>query len=196
MQQPSLECRTPTLEPRSARKRMTVVSAPESTYSLNEWFSREVLCHEEALTRFLVRAWSRRHEILDVRQEAYLRVYVAAQIAKPKAPRAFLFATARNLLTDYMRRAGRLTFETGADDSPDVLVDEISPEQHALADQELSLVSEAIDRLPIRCRQAVWMRRVDALPQREVAMRLGVTEKAVEKHLSKGMQRLAQALAS
>src|SRR2546430_11771164 len=55
-------------------------------------------------------------------------------------------------------------------------------------------LAEAIDLLPPKCREAVWMRRVDDLSQREVAMRLGITQKTVEKHVMKGMKLLATLL--
>ena len=39
------------------------------------------------------------------------------------------------------------------------------------------------------------MRRVDDLPQKEVAARLGISQKTVEKHVMKAMKLLANALA-
>jgi RNA polymerase sigma-70 factor (ECF subfamily) len=38
------------------------------------------------------------------------------------------------------------------------------------------------------------MRRVDDIPQKEVAVRLGIAQKTVEKHVAKGMKLLAAAL--
>jgi DNA-directed RNA polymerase specialized sigma24 family protein len=58
----------------------------------------------------------------------------------------------------------------------------------------LRVLARAFDQLPDRCRETVWLRRVDRLPQKEVAARLGVTEKTVEKHLMKGMKLLTEAL--
>ena len=52
----------------------------------------------------------------------------------------------------------------------------------------------SFDQLPLKCRETVWLRRVDRLPQKQVAARLGVTEKTVEKHLMKGMRLLTEAL--
>ena len=46
---------------------------------LDSWFKREILMHEEILMRFLARVWRRRDEMADIRQEAYARVYEAAQ---------------------------------------------------------------------------------------------------------------------
>ena len=58
----------------------------------------------------------------------------------------------------------------------------------------MARLSDAFDRLPDRCREVVWLRRVEELSQKEVAMRLGISEKTVEKHIAKGMRLLADAL--
>ena len=42
---------------------------------LDTWFKREVLAHEAALLRYLTRAWPRGHEVRDLCQETYARVY-------------------------------------------------------------------------------------------------------------------------
>jgi transmembrane sensor len=41
----------------------------------------------------------------------------------------------------------------------------------------------------------MWLAKVECLPQREIAARLGINEKAVEKQVSRGMRLLAAALA-
>ena len=71
---------------------------------LDDWFVREVLVHERALMLFLQRCWTRRDELHDLRQEVYARVYEAAGRSRPTAPKAFLFTTARHLMTDRLRR--------------------------------------------------------------------------------------------
>jgi RNA polymerase sigma-70 factor (ECF subfamily) len=55
----------------------------------------------------------------------------------------------------------------------------------------LRRLSRALDHLPPRCREVIWLRRVEGMSQREVADQLGITEKTVEKHLAKGMRLLA-----
>src|SRR4030095_3132304 len=72
--------------------------------------------------------------------------------------------------------------------------DELSPERETTAHQELRQLAEALDGLPPKCRQVVWMCRIDNLTRKEVADRLGVSEKTVEKHLMKGMKRLIDAV--
>jgi RNA polymerase sigma-70 factor (ECF subfamily) len=163
--------------------------------ALEAWFIREIVAHEEALVRYLSRHWPKQNEIFDLRQEVYVRVYETARVARPLTPRAFLFTTARNLLVDRVRRQRIVSIDAVGDlEALNVLVDELSPERQLHARQELRRLTQAFDDLPPRCREAVWMRRVDELPQKEIAARLGITEKVVEKHITLGMRRLVDAM--
>lgn len=104
---------------------------------LDTWFKREILSHEVILVRFIARVWPRRNEVADIRQEAYARVYEAARRSRPQTPKAFLFATARHLMADRIRRERIVSIRAGGDgEYLDVLIDEISPEQRVGAHQE------------------------------------------------------------
>lgn len=160
--------------------------------ALDDWFIHEILVHEAALVHYLLRCWPRRDEVPDLRQEVYARVYEAAGKELPAQPRAFLFATARNLLADRARRGKVVSIEPMGDFEPShVLVDEVSPERWCGGRQVLMRLAAAFDRLPDRCREVVWLRRVEHLSQKEVAQHLGISEKTVEKHIAKGMRLIA-----
>lgn len=162
---------------------------------LDTWFKREILIHEAILMRFISRLWPRHDEVADIRQETYARVYEAAREARPQSPKAFLFATARHLMADRIRRERIVSIRAGGDiDYLNVLVDEISSEQRVGAHQELARVTQAFDRLSAKCREVVWLRRVKGLSQKEAAEQLGLTEKTVEKHLRNGTRQLAHYL--
>lgn len=161
--------------------------------ALDRWFAEEILVHEEALLRYLRHACAGREEAHDLRQDLYARVYEAARAALPKQPKAFLFTAARNLLADRARRAKVVSIEPMGDFEPSlVLIDDVSPERWYGGRQALKHLAEAFDRLPDRCREVVWLRRVEELSQKDVAARLGITEKTVEKHIAKGMRLLAE----
>lgn len=160
--------------------------------TLDGWFAREILVHEQALERYLRRRWPHPEEVHDLRQDTYVRVYEAAGKALPSAPKSFLFATARNLMTDRLRRAKVVPiFTVGEIDDLNVLVEDVSPEREFSGRQALTRLAESFDRLPDRCREAVWLRRVEGLAQKAVAEQMGVSEKTVEKHLAKGMRLMA-----
>ncbi|MGE0580680.1 MAG: RNA polymerase sigma factor [Steroidobacteraceae bacterium] len=159
---------------------------------LDSWFAREILVHEQALERYLRRYRLHRDDVHDLRQDVYVRVYEAAGKALPTAPKSFLFATARNMMADRLRRAKVVSiFPMGDFDGQYVLVEDVSPERELSGRQALVRLAEALDRLPDRCRETVWLRRVEDLPQKAVAQRMGVSEKTVEKHLAKGMRLMA-----
>jgi RNA polymerase sigma factor (sigma-70 family) len=162
---------------------------------LNDWFVREVLPHEKGLVRYLCRVWRNRSEVDDLLQEVYVRVYEAAAKARPTAVKSFLFTTARHLVTDRIRRGRIVSIEAVGD--PEVLnvsMDEITPERRLDARQELKLLARAFARLSPRCREVIWLRRVDELTQKEVARRLGISDRTVETYLMRGMQLVADAL--
>ena len=163
--------------------------------SLDSWFAREILPHEQALLRYLARTWSNQDDIHDLRQEVYVRVYEAAARARPLSPKSFMFTTARHLITDRIRRGRVVSIEATADfDVLNVLIDEISPERRASARQELGRLAQAFDLLPPQCRRVVWMRKVEGISQKQVAERLGISEGAVEKQITKGIRQMASVL--
>jgi RNA polymerase sigma factor (sigma-70 family) len=162
---------------------------------LEQWFAREVLAHERSLVRYLTRVWPNRDEVPDLRQDVYMRVFECAQKARPEQPKAFLFTTARHLMTDRLRRSRIIFIGTRGDlDELNVLVDELSPEYRMTSIQELQQLALAFDGLPRQCRAVMWLRKVEQLSQKEVAARLGVHEKAVEKQVARGMRLLTAAV--
>ena len=163
--------------------------------TLENWFAREILALEPMLVRYLLRVWPNRDEVPDLRQEIYVKVFESAQQVRPTLPKAFLFATARNLITDRLRRS-RIIFIGARGDLDDlnVLVDELSPEHRTTNIQELQRLAQAFDDLPPQCRAVMWLRKVEQMSQKEVAARLGVQEKAIEKQVARGMRLLTAAL--
>jgi RNA polymerase sigma-70 factor (ECF subfamily) len=160
--------------------------------SVESWFAREILAHEDALVRYLRRCWPHPDDILDLRQETYIRVYEAARRQRPYQPKSFLFTAARHLMADRLRRGRVVSIEAVGDfESLNVPVDEAGPERRHDARQSLRRLAEAFDRLPGRCREVMWLRKVEELPQKEVARRMGVAEKTVEKQVAKGARLIA-----
>lgn len=163
--------------------------------ALDRWFKDEILTHEPALRRYILRTWRRPDDLHDLVQEAYAKVYQAAQVSRPRSPKAFLFTTTYHLIADRLRRERVVSIEAVADlESLNVSVDEISEERRVSARQELRMLSEALDRLPARCREVLWLRRVEALPIKIIAARLGVEVVTVDKHLMRARRLLTEYL--
>jgi RNA polymerase sigma factor (sigma-70 family) len=61
--------------------------------------------------------------------------------------------------------------------------------------RELARVQSLIAALPERCRRIFEMRKIEGLPQREIARRMGVTENMVENESVRGLRAILAALA-
>ena len=159
------------------------------------WFVREVLPLEAALTQYLRRHANDKAAIDDLCQEVYARVYEAACRQIPHPAKPFVFATARNLLIDHVRREQVISIEAVADlDTLNVALDEPGAERSVIAREELRRLQTALDRLPRRAREAVVLKQIEGLSRREVSMRMGVSEDTVKRHIANGMFALADFL--
>lgn len=131
-------------------------------------------------------------DVDDLVQECYFRILRAHENARILSGRAFLFTVAHNVVCDLHRRRAVANpvpiTETAAlpvlDDGPDMVV-QVSRRE------ELGLLAEAIKELPERCRQVFLLRKIQELPQKEIAARLGITENTVETLVAKGAMRCA-----
>ena len=103
-----------------------------------------------------------------------------------------MFAIARNavIATLKQKRIVRIVAIADLDSFP--LVDgAATSEQSLVGREELEMLQAAIADLPDRCREVLTLRKIEGLPQREVAARLGLSESTVEKHVSAGIRRCA-----
>jgi RNA polymerase sigma factor (sigma-70 family) len=163
--------------------------------AVDVWFAHEVLPLEAALMQFLRHNWRNKSDIADLLQDVYVRVYEAALKQIPESARAFVFATARNLLINRVRREQIIPIEAVADlDALGIAMDEPGPDRNVIARDELRRLQEILDRLPRRSREAIVMKQVEGLSRREIAARMGVTEKTVKWHLNEGVRALADIL--
>lgn len=126
-------------------------------------------------------------------QEVYIRLLRARERGEVFSPKAFLFAVARNLALDRVRRRQIFAPESLAEsealsvfeDGPDI------PETLA-RNQELEVLTEAIQALPDRCRQIFTLRKVYGLTQAEIAAEVGVSENTVSAQLTIGVKKCMQ----
>src|SRR5262249_16074502 len=117
--------------------------------SADAWFKREVIIHEEALTRYIRRYWPNPDDVHELRQETSSRVYERALRALPESARPFIFKVARPLMADRIRRRRVVAIDAVGDaEALDVVADTLSPEQRTAAHDDLRQLAHAIDCLP------------------------------------------------
>jgi RNA polymerase sigma-70 factor (ECF subfamily) len=161
------------------------------------WIASHILPLEVQARRWLsrhVRSLSQ-HDIDDLIQEAYSRIWTADPdtIARP---RAYLFATLRNLILEQARHAQIVPMERmGEIDELRIPSDEPGPERRVAARQELERLKRLIVALPEQCRRVFELRKIEGHSQRDVAAKMGISERTVEKHLAKAVARMLHGIA-
>jgi RNA polymerase sigma factor (sigma-70 family) len=172
----------------------SAVSSP--TPDSDRWFSDDVQPHADELRAWLRGKFPALADPDNVVQEALTRVWRAHAAGPVATPRALLFTTARNLALDELRRRQIVAFEPLAEigDLP-VYEDVPTAADQAAANQELEILTKAIQSLPDRCRQVLTLRKIYGLPQKEIAAQLGIAEHTVEAQVAAGMKRCAVFLA-
>jgi RNA polymerase sigma-70 factor (ECF subfamily) len=164
------------------------MSLPPSGSS--SWFAEHVQPHESLLRAWLHQRFPSLRDIDDIVQESYIRVLQARDRVELQFPKAFLFATARNLALDTLRHQ-QVTGEHGLVESElsSVIDDSDGIPESVAYNQELILLTEAIQSLPARCRQVFTLRKIYGMSQKEIAVRLDISERTVSAQLTIGVHK-------
>lgn len=130
----------------------------------------------------------------EAEQEASLRMLQMAQRQTILNPLHLLRRIARNLVIDQLRYNQR---KVQAETAPEIEVlacPQPSPEQAIMARERLSRAMSVIQAMPERRREAFLLHRIDGLSYAQIARKMSVSPKAVEKHMALAMLDLARGM--
>jgi RNA polymerase sigma-70 factor (ECF subfamily) len=147
------------------------------------------------LRRFLMRELRNPEDAADVAQSSFERTLVHAAANPVSSPRALLFRTARNLCIDRARhqKIVREWFEERIEVDAQA---HVSSTEHVVSRMQLlARVSAQLESLSARRREVFLLFRVYGHSRREIAVRLGISEAAVAKHVVRATLDCAQAFA-
>jgi RNA polymerase sigma factor (sigma-70 family) len=139
-------------------------------------------------------------DVEDVIQDAYVRVLEYSESAsKIDNPAAFLHRTARNLAIDQIRwrqRTARVC--SASEDSEDIRSQVQNVRSHDLHIDEvmeheeiLQTVLTAVSQLPIKCREAYLLSRVEERTYREISAKVGLSVSMIEKYVLRARRHVA-----
>lgn len=142
--------------------------------------------HRLELVNWLARLVPCRDTSQDLVQEVFLILARASREQSIAEPRAFLYRTVKNLTFDHLRHRKVIadcarTVETRYEGAHP------SAEHTALAGQSLDRLEEALANLPELTRELFCLVRLDGPSYRESARRLGLTERPIERRLTRAM---------
>ena len=153
------------------------------------------------LVRFFAARMNSAADAEDLIQDLYVKLSTSPPVEGVDNPSAFLHRTAVNLMLDRARSARRAASRddawrqsrrrvVGGEDA----ADEPSPEQATESRERLRRLAAAVDTLPPQTRRAFVLHKIEGLSQAQVAQRLGVSRKTVEKQISSALQKLLSKL--
>lgn len=130
----------------------------------------------------------------DIVQEVFVKVWKKKEEIESINLEAFLFRLVRNRCIDYIKHlkvVNNRMQEIQISSKYEELyrIDFIGNEPYVLIEQELKLkIEKTIESLPERCREVFVLSRMNGLKNKEIAEKLNINIKNVERHLSRAMQ--------
>jgi RNA polymerase sigma-70 factor (ECF subfamily) len=153
------------------------------------------------LRRFLIARTGSEADGDDLLSELWIKVNSASPgpVANVKS---YLFTMANNLVLDRLREARRRErreLDWTAERHGDLHVAEVadaspSAEELLSNQQECRRLSEAIAQLPAGARRVLLLHKIEGASHGEIAVQLGITRSAVEKHMAVAMTHLRRLL--
>jgi RNA polymerase sigma-70 factor (ECF subfamily) len=164
------------------------VAAPDQNPA--DWFADQVHVHDAQLKSYLRGSFPSVRDVEDVVQESYLRVWRVRATQPILSAKAFLFTVARNVALKVLRKNSNAPFASLGDSAASRVIDHRPGAPEALCVQEkVDLLADAVMTLPARCREIIILHKLQGLPQKEVAAKLGLSERTVECQVRIGVKR-------
>jgi RNA polymerase sigma-70 factor (ECF subfamily) len=141
--------------------------------------------HRSSLINSIARLIGCRETAADLAQEAYVRLLVQRKGTGIIHPEAYLFRVGRNLAIDHQRNpSSTVDFIPLDEELPCTLP---QPDELAFLRQQCENLLDAIFSMPASCRDVFLLRKIDGLDYGEIASRLEISEKTVQRRLVQSM---------
>ncbi|THF64872.1 RNA polymerase sigma factor [Pseudothauera nasutitermitis] len=159
-------------------------------------FDAAVSQHRDELFAFMRRRLGDRETAADLTQETFSRMMTYRDAPQIEDHRSMLYRIAHNLIFEYHRSRHRhhATQHVSLDDAGPISLDQPPVEDTANDRQVLQVLERTIAGLPRKCRIAFVLTRFDGLTQPQVAEKMGISLRMVEKHIQRALHACREAV--
>ena len=146
-----------------------------------------------ALVRYFKRKSGSAVEAEDLAQDVMVRALTHAHWKTPSEAKGYIFRTAINRWRDRHRRErARGTRVVWNGEEIEQLGTQNTPERVLIAIEGLDQIAQVLGEMNVRTRAVLMLVRLEQMRTATVADMLGISLSAVNKHLAKGVARLAE----
>jgi RNA polymerase sigma factor (sigma-70 family) len=147
--------------------------------------------HHRMLYNFFVRLTDHREFSEDLAQEVFFRMLKYRHTFQPENQfRSWMFQIARNAHFDAFRKRQREARADGAEPAEEMVCPEPTPDQSARQQQEIGLLQQALNRLPVEKREVLLLNRIQNLKHHEIAEILGCDSGTVKVRVHRALKEL------
>lgn len=146
----------------------------------------------DTIMSYVVRRGHPRHLAEDVAQDTIAALMAYTNERRPGSIYALAFRIAANRLADHFRKDSRFIGELEGDRT----CEEPLPDRVADGKRKLAILKHAMAAMPSLRREVIVRRRLENQSHARIASDLGLSLASVEKHVTRGMNDLREALAA
>lgn len=154
-----------------------------------KWFAQIFSMHYDHIRNYLYYLSGDITLAEDLSQDAFLQIWHDRNNVSHETVRSYLFTIAKNQYLKYYRRKSiQLNFTNSL-----ILENDNESPEYVIELKEFDLkLQGALAKLPDKTRAVFLMSRIDSMSYKEIAASLTLSEKAIEKHISKALKYLAE----
>jgi RNA polymerase sigma-70 factor (ECF subfamily) len=153
--------------------------------------------HEREIMRYLLRVSGDRDDAADLFQETWLRAYRAYPRLQPESDaRPWLYAIATNLCRNRTRNGARRARVIVSDSEESSAADTTGRHHHSPQENDgyaMVHIRELIAHLPIKQRQALYLRYFGGMEYAEIATTMDCSPESARANVSQAMRKLKAA---
>lgn len=164
----------------------------ESTFSVCEEHVYDELykTHAESLRNHLYFKFGDLNQAEDIVQEAFIKLWAKCSTIVYEKAAGFLYTVAKNLFIDSIRtKKVALKFEKN---NVPLQKDVEDPYFHLRTKEFKEKIETAISALPEKQREAFLLNRIEKLTYKEIAIKLEISQTAVEKRIANALVKLKE----
>lgn len=165
-----------------------VAIVPKDDTAFNEIYER----YSSVLYRAAFNVLKEEEACLDVVQDVFVWFWENRSVLKINSVKAYLLVAVKYKVANYIRNGKvRTSFY---DRIPKLELDEQFPDEVLEVKELKEMIARFVISLPERCREVFELSRNEHLSNKEIAARLGITEKTVENQINKALKQLRKQL--